>query len=449
MIRLGAYWRGLTLRGQLVWILVLAAVLIELGTMTIEYATLQRRTDLQQHSTAHDFAHAAFSLLQATDRHDRPALALQLSGPNRSVTIGPAPDAIDPAVQHHADTMADRLRADGFDFVEVIVAETPILPETQADPDTVSDLALVIDVHMRAVQDVDFIIATARILPPPARRPMLATLAVGTVVTLIFLAIMLIVLRQMTIPLTRLAQSADQISHGEAPPPIPLSGASDIRKVTGTFNRMGETVAQTIAYQKGLLQSLGHDLKSPLRDARSALGEVQDADQVRAVSDRLDRIESTLASITALTRATLRDGDVEQLDLGSLLDTLIEEADMRGDRVEEGTIAPRIIAPARFHALGRALRNLIENAVRYGGNARISLETDAGFAVITIDDDGPGIDPEKLETVTRPFVRLSDDPRGTGLGLSIASTIVHDHGGALTLENRPQGGIRQTVRLPL
>lgn len=156
-----------------------------------------------------------------------------------------------------------------------------------------------------------------------------------------------------------------------------------------------------------------------------------------------------MRTVVALTRATLRDGDVEQLDLGSLLDTLIEEADMRGDRVEEGAIAPRIIAPARFHALGRALRNLIENAVRYGGNARISLESDAGFAVITIDDDGPGIDPEKLETVTRPFVRLSDDPRGTGLGLSIASTIIHDHGGALTLENRPQGGVRQNVRLPL
>ncbi|MEZ5721361.1 MAG: ATP-binding protein [Paracoccaceae bacterium] len=120
----------------------------------------------------------------------------------------------------------------------------------------------------------------------------------------------------------------------------------------------------------------------------------------------------------------------------------------------DATFAPNgpVILPLRRVPIRRALRNLIENAQRYGGGARVSLEQTDGTVRIIIDDDGPGIDPAALDRVFDPFERLetsrSRDTGGTGLGLPITRAILRAHGGEIRLENRPRGGLRVIARLP-
>lgn len=101
--------------------------------------------------------------------------------------------------------------------------------------------------------------------------------------------------------------------------------------------------------------------------------------------------------------------------------------------------------------LGRAIGNLIDNALRYGEAARVTLARQDGHAIVTVDDTGPGIAPERMDEMFQPFRRgdhsRSAETGGVGLGLSIARTIVLAHGGILTLENRTEGGLRATVRL--
>ena len=100
----------------------------------------------------------------------------------------------------------------------------------------------------------------------------------------------------------------------------------------------------------------------------------------------------------------------------------------------------------------RALANLIENAVKYGQRARVALIEERDAVIVRIDDDGPGIPPEQMESVFRPFVRLdssrSRETGGMGLGLTVARTIVRAHGGDISLSNRPEGGLRTEIRLP-
>jgi signal transduction histidine kinase len=114
---------------------------------------------------------------------------------------------------------------------------------------------------------------------------------------------------------------------------------------------------------------------------------------------------------------------------------------------------PRLVARLRSLALKRALRNLVEDAVIYGGQARVAAHEAEGEALVTIEDDGPGIPESELERVFEPFVRLEEsrsrETGGVGLGLAIARSTVRAQGGEVTLANRVEGGLAATVRLPL
>ena len=103
--------------------------------------------------------------------------------------------------------------------------------------------------------------------------------------------------------------------------------------------------------------------------------------------------------------------------------------------------------PARYNAIERAIRNVLANAVKYGGKTRVLLSVDARTATLLIEDNGPGIPEDRLEAVFQPFTRIAKDGGGTGLGLSIAKAVIVDHGGTLELANMAEGGLRATIRL--
>jgi len=248
-------------------------------------------------------------------------------------------------------------------------------------------------------------------------------------------------------PFRRVAHQAELLGRGDRASPVPVDGPRDVREIVTAFNRMNARVSQATDYQIGLLHSLGHDLKGPLASVKRLVGDVG-PDETRAqIEHRLDSVQTIVNAIMSFSRAVLRDGELEVTDLAAMLNTVInEQADLGADA--EAETPDRLLLTCRINAMERCLRNLVENALKYGGSVRATLFTDDSEAVIQIDDTGPGIPDDEIESAFQPFYRLADDTKGSGLGLAIARTIVIDQGGSLTLTNRPEGGLRAELRLP-
>ncbi|WP_223814183.1 sensor histidine kinase [Roseicitreum antarcticum] len=164
-------------------------------------------------------------------------------------------------------------------------------------------------------------------------------------------------------------------------------------------------------------------------------------------------VEETQAMVEAtleFARGVAKTEPTETIGLASMLGDLVN--DVRGGRASLAPIEP-LFATVRPHALNRALRNLIDNAVRYGGSAKVILKQERGMAIISIADKGPGLPDDQLAAVFEPFVQFessrSRDTGGVGLGLAIARTIIQAHGGSVVLRNLPEDGLEAVVHLPL
>lgn len=283
---------------------------------------------------------------------------------------------------------------------------------------------------------------------PPPNNDTVLQIAFAVLGSILIAGLALIIGRRVIAPFRQLADSAVQLGRGAQVDPLPVSGPSDVRDVIRAFNRMNDQVSQSIDYQIGLLRSLGHDIKGPLAAADRMLAGVQ-PDTTRAqIETRLSRVRGIVDAIMSFSRAVMRDGDAEPTDLVEMLDTLVAEQDENG---ENATLdAPdRLPILCRVDATERALRNLIENAIKYGDQAKVTVFSENGFAVVWVEDSGPGIPPEMLDAVFDPFLRLDEDDNGSGLGLAITRTIVLDQGGTVKLSNLPGGGLRASLSLPL
>jgi signal transduction histidine kinase len=199
---------------------------------------------------------------------------------------------------------------------------------------------------------------------------------------------------------------------------------------------------------------VGHDLRTPLAAMRITAEFVDDSD----VRDRLTRNLDELQSLTEAVLSAARAGpgeDPRRVDLATLIESVCDDLIELNEPVE---VDIQGVAPCscRPNEIRRAVRNLIENAVRYGGSARVSLKAEPDFFIATIDDDGPGIPEDRLEEVFEPFVRLEKSRNnatgGAGLGLTLTRSIAREHGGDVVLENRRSGGrivgLRASLRLP-
>ena len=255
-------------------------------------------------------------------------------------------------------------------------------------------------------------------------------------------------------PLSALAFAADAVARGRKTPRLAANGPDDIRRASEAFNEMSDRVTRTLESQRQLLSAVGHDLRTPLAAMRITAEFVQDAE----VQDRLTRNLDELQSMTEAVLSAARAGPGEEqrrVDLATLIesvcDDLIELNQPVGVSIDG--LAP---CSCRPNEIRRAARNLIENAVRYGGSARVTLKSEPDFFVTTIEDDGPGIPDNRLEEVFEPFVRLEESRNaatgGSGLGLTLARSIAREHGGDVVLENRKSGGrilgLRASLRLP-
>lgn len=260
-----------------------------------------------------------------------------------------------------------------------------------------------------------------------------------------------LVARMTTRPFKQLAQAAQDLGQDINRPPLDLTGASEIRQASAAFNAMQARIRQYIFQRTQMLAAITHDLQTPLTRMRLRLEKVSDGElQERLIGD-LSAMQEMVREGLVLARSMDTTEAMQMLDLDSLLGSVCDDASDAGQQVTlEGKASMAVLG--RPMDLRRCLGNLIDNAVKYGRDARVCVDRVNGTARVRIRDSGPGIPRSELGRVFDPFYRVetsrSRESGGTGLGLTIARNITEQHGGSITLTNHPEGGLEVTLMLP-
>ncbi len=299
----------------------------------------------------------------------------------------------------------------------------------------------------------------ARVLVPANERLIILTLIGQTLLIygVVVFAIALI-LRHITRPLAALTRRVERFADTRnAESQLEPEGPDDIRRLVVAHNAMVGRISALLGEKDVMLGAIGHDLKTPLAALRVRIESVEDDGERAKMAATIEDIVRTLDDILSLARVGRPRDPREASELSALVASVVEEYEDMGDDVTLG-VTPRLVLPLRVTWLRRALRNLIGNALRYGKAAHVSLEREDGFAVIRIDDNGPGIPDADIDRMMEPFTRgepsRNTETGGAGLGLTLARAIAEQHGGALRLANRYGAngaveGLRAELRLPL
>ncbi|HEU4845009.1 MAG TPA: ATP-binding protein [Burkholderiaceae bacterium] len=252
-------------------------------------------------------------------------------------------------------------------------------------------------------------------------------------------------------PLKQLAQAAKDLGNDINRPPLAVSGASEIRQAAAAFNAMQARIRQHISQRTEMLAAITHDLQTPLTRLRLRLEKVSDHELQQRLVDDLSAMQQMVKEGLDLARSMDTTESMQALDLDSLLDSVCSDAADSGQQVDlSGRAAMALMG--RPMAIRRCLVNLLDNAVKYGQYAHVTVERMVGASRVRIRDGGPGIAPEQMARVFEPFYRIESSRSrasgGTGLGLTIARNIAEQHGASLMLANHAQGGLEVTLVLP-
>ncbi|HMA89085.1 MAG TPA: ATP-binding protein [Burkholderiales bacterium] len=300
------------------------------------------------------------------------------------------------------------------------------------------------------LQDGSTAVFYARV--PQERIARLQTLLPRLILPLaIVIALTAVVVGMITRPLGRLAHAADALGANPEGPALKLSGPREVARVVEAFNRMQSQVRGYVQERARMLGAISHDLKTPITRMRLRAEMLPDGELRDKFARDLEEMDAMVGSTLEFFRSLGTDPERRPVDVLALIEGLCEDWRETGAETSVSG-APRAPYPAHPQALRRCLNNLIENALRYGSRADVSIEDDGRTLRVAVRDQGPGIPEDQLERVFEPFFRLegsrSRESGGVGLGLSIARNIARWHGGDVTLRNTPEGGLTATLTLP-
>ena len=259
----------------------------------------------------------------------------------------------------------------------------------------------------------------------------------------------LLAVRWVTQPLTLLGNAALELGRDIHHAPLPEAGPAEVRHAAAAFNTMQTRLARYVKDRVQMLAAVSHDLRTPITRLRLRAETLEDTDLKAKVLRDLDDMETMVDAALEFMRDTNSAEAIQPLDISALLESIQADMEEMGKEVHLSGQTRRPF-PARPSALKRCFTNLLENAVKYGERAMVTIEDEPQWLRITVADSGPGIPEQDLAQVFEPFVRL-DSARGgsgSGLGLSIARNIAHAHGGDLKLRNREEGGLEAVLTLP-
>jgi two-component system osmolarity sensor histidine kinase EnvZ len=267
----------------------------------------------------------------------------------------------------------------------------------------------------------------------------------------LLLAIAILFLRNQVKPIRRLAEAADRFGKGQDVAGFRPSGAAEVRRAAAAFLTMRERIDRQIRQRTEMLAGVSHDLRTPLTRMKLQLALLGEAPGVAELKSEVEEMTRLVEEYLAFARGAQGEAPVET-DVARLLAEVADEARRQGGAVQLETDGD-MIAELRPQALKRCVANLVDNARRYAKHTEIRARRTEDAILISVDDDGPGIPEAARREVFRPFHRLDDsrnpDTGGVGLGLAIARDTIRSHGGDVSLETAPLGGLRALVRLPV
>ena len=271
--------------------------------------------------------------------------------------------------------------------------------------------------------------------------------------SLVLFAIAIIFMRNQIRPIRRLAIAARSFGMGRGSSEIKPSGAKEVRQATQAFRQMRERISRQFAQRTEMLAGVSHDLRTPLTRMKLQIEMLERTPETRELQDDIHEMEKMIDGYLTFARGEGSES-LSKINLASLIEEIISTERRDGSLInfvnKSKTIKSVTLRP---QAIKRAITNLIINSKKYAETVKVEFEYNSEHAIITIDDNGPGIKPEHRDDVFKAFFRLdpsrNTDTGGTGLGLTIAKDIIQSHGGDLLLSEASLGGLRATITLPL
>lgn len=285
---------------------------------------------------------------------------------------------------------------------------------------------------------------------PPSRS------TIGGPYMLLFLALIALlayaVARMTARPIKQLADAAGELGRNIDHSPLPEQGPLEIRQAATAFNLMQARIRRQIQHRTHMLAAITHDLQTPLTRLRLRLEKVSDTELRDKLVNDMGQMQQMVREGLDLARSMDSSEPMQLLDIDSLLDSVCADASDAGMQITQSGRSHASIV-AQPNALRRCLTNLVDNAIKYGHSAEISIAIENAKVAIRIRDHGNGIPAAQLDAVFEPFFRLetsrSRDTGGTGLGLTIARNIAENHGAVLSLSNCQDGGLQATLLIPV
>ncbi len=267
----------------------------------------------------------------------------------------------------------------------------------------------------------------------------------------IVLAVTLFAVRQATRPLDKLVEAADQLGRNLSAPPLSEKGSNDMRRAALAFNQMQSRLKNLIIERTRALAAVSHDLRTPLTRLRLRTEMIEEINLREQMAHDIENMAQMLDSTLNYLRGQEDSEVLQAIDMNALLETMIAQSALSGHpiRLEGRAITPFI---GKHLALKPALKNLMDNANKYGKDVFILLEDNEKSLQMSVCDSGNGVPEEFLHRLIEPYFRPDSsralETGGAGLGLSIVNEIALLHGGKLTLKNRQEGGFCATLFLP-
>ena len=283
--------------------------------------------------------------------------------------------------------------------------------------------------------------------------PIILALLIGS--ALLFLGIAMIFLRNQITPILDLADAAQRFGTGRDTSRFKPRGATEVEAAGRAFVDMRDRIERHVEQRTAMLAGVSHDLRTILTRFKLELAVLGDNPKIHPLKEDVDEMQHMLEDYMAFVKG---DGGEQAtaVSIAELVEATVETVEReRPDsdaQIHIGSL-PQQTVNVKPQAFRRLIANLVSNAVRYGHRIEVSGEISGGKLLLCVDDNGPGIPADQREDVFRPFVRLDNarnlDETGTGLGLAIARDIAHAHGGEITLDDSPLGGLRAVVKVPV
>ncbi len=442
-----------TLEGRIVGILVFSFVLLLAAVISVEVADRRSAVEWAELDTTFDRLKRMHTVLESIPPNRRPSLLASvsvchegytLSGHRYPVTETTArTEALRKRIAEHLMAVPQnvavghvRLTRDDFSYAACPVGDIGIpMPAVVVSVRLRSGEWFNAEVHPHEWHVRDFV---SRVLGYSAVFLLIATGAIAVV-------------RQLSRPLNSLTEATRRFSEGLEVSTVDERGPPDLRRAIQSFNAMQRQVAEDVKKRTDTLAAIGHDLRTPLTALRIRAELVEDRETREGLVKGILKMEAIVASALEYLRGESRSEPMRQVDLSTMIANECRDFREAGQRAEFVGV-PGVRCTCRPDALMRAVRNLIENANKYGDGATVNLRKTGSTLELSVSDSGPGIPAERLAYAIEPFQRLSaareNNDGGFGLGLAIVKVVAEGHGGQLVLAANEPSGLVATIRIP-